>query len=226
MKVPLSPRLQACRQYITPGAKVADIGCDHGYLGISLLKENIASFVIAADIRKMPLQSAIQNAERFGVREQMAFYLSDGVQNIPRDFDTMVCAGMGGDTMVSILQQAPWLKSNQYTLILQCQTRTHTLRQALSENGWLIENETIVRDGKFLYTVMRVVYKPGTPLTPGQCYFPPALLSNPQPELTEYFRIVVKGAENAAKHMDNRPVLEELYQIKKMITKENTYDNS
>lgn len=226
MKVPLSPRLQACRQYITPGAKVADIGCDHGYLGISLLKENIASFVIAADIRKMPLQSAIQNAERFGVREQMAFYLSDGVQNIPRDFDTMVCAGMGGDTMVSILQQAPWLKSNQYTLILQCQTRTHTLRQALSKNGWLIENERIVRDGKFLYTVMRVVYKPGTPLTPGQCYFPPALLSNPQPELTEYFRFVVKGAENAGKHMDNRPVLEELYQIGKMITKENTYDNS
>lgn len=217
MKVPLSPRLQACRQLITPGASVADIGCDHGYLGISLLKENIANFVIAADIREKPLQSAIQNAERFGVRQHMAFYLSDGLKNVPQDFDCLVCAGMGGETIASILQQAPWLKNDKYTLILQSQTRTHTLRKALSDNGWQIEKEAIVRDGKFLYTVMRVIYRPGSLLTPGECYFPPVLLDNPEPERSEYFRFVVKGVENTGKHQDNREILEELKQIESFL---------
>ena len=215
MKIPLSPRLKACKELINPGDRVADIGCDHGYLGISLLKENIASFVIASDIREKPLESAVRNAERFGVKEKMAFHLSDGVQNIPREFDTLVCAGMGGDTMVSILENAPWLQDQKYRLILQCQTRVHTLRKYLSDNGWQICREILVRDGRFLYTVMNVFFKPGHPLTPPQYYFPPALLDNPGPELEEYYRFVVQGLKNTGKHQDNSAELDELYCIGK-----------
>jgi len=211
MRIPLSPRLMACKEFITPGLRVADIGCDHGYLGISLLKENIASFVIASDIREKPLQSAIRNAERFGTKEKMAFYLSDGVQNIPREFDALVCAGMGGDTMVSILERAPWLKDSKYHLILQCQTRAHTLRRYLSDNGWRILQEALVRDGRFLYTVMKVFFQPGQPLTPAQCYFPPALLNNPKPELQEYYNFVVQGLKSTGKHQDNSLELTALY---------------
>ena len=119
MKIPLSDRLAVCCQFINPGDRVADIGCDHGYLGIYLLKNGIAQSVIASDIREGPLQSAVRNSEKFGVRDKMQFYLSDGVKNIPRDFDTLVCAGMGGDTMVSILSAATWLQSEQYRLIMQ-----------------------------------------------------------------------------------------------------------
>lgn len=215
MKIPLSPRLRVCKEFITPGQRVADIGCDHGYLGISLLKENIASFVIASDIREKPLESAIRNAERFGVKEKMAFYLSDGVRNIPREFDTLVCAGMGGDTMVSILEKSPWLKDGKYRMILQCQTRVHTLRRYLSDNGWRICQETLVRDGRFLYTVMQVHFEPGHPLTPAQFYFPPALLENPKPELEEYYRFVVQGLKNTGKHRDNSAELTALYCIGK-----------
>ena len=194
MKIPMSPRLQACCNFVKTGDRVADIGCDHGYLGIYLLKNGIARSVIASDIREGPLQSAVKNSEKFGMRDKMTFYLSDGVRNIPRDFDTLICAGMGGDTMVSILEAAPWLKSEQYRLILQCQTKNHTLRQYLSENGWKILQERIVPDGKFLYTVMEVIYQPGNPLTPGQCYFPPALQENEH--LSAYYKFVVKGLEN------------------------------
>lgn len=215
MKIPLSPRLKACKELVSPGDRVADIGCDHGYLGISLLKENIASFVFASDIREKPLESAIRNAERFGVKEKMAFYLSDGVQNIPREFDTLVCAGMGGDTMVSILENAPWLMDNKYQLILQCQTRVHTLRKYLSDHGWQICQEILVRDGRFLYTVMSVCFEPGHPLSPGQCYFSPALLHNPGPELEEYYRFVMQGLNNTGKHQDNSAELDELYRIGK-----------
>ena len=178
MKIPLSKRLFACTSFITRGDRVADIGCDHGYLGIYLLKNGIASSVIAADINEMPLKSALQNAEKFGVKDKMQFYLSDGVRNIPREFDTLVCAGMGGDTMISILSAALWLQSSQYRLILQCQSKTPMLRQYLSDNGWYIKEEAVLRDGRFLYTVMEVIWQPKQPkLTVGQRYFSPALLN-------------------------------------------------
>ena len=63
MKIPLSRRLQECCRFIHPGDRVADIGCDHGYLGIYLLKNQIASFVYASDINEGPLNAAVFNSE-------------------------------------------------------------------------------------------------------------------------------------------------------------------
>ena len=193
MKIPLSDRLLSCCRFVKPGDRVADVGCDHGYLGIYLLKNNIASHVIASDINEGPLNAAVFNSEKFGVRDRIQFFLSDGVRNIPREFDTLVCAGMGGDTMISILEAAPWLKSDQYRLILQCQSKRPELRRYLSENGWFIREEAVLKDGKFLYTVMEVVYFPGMELTPGGCHFSPALLKNPGKDLPAFYRWVVGG---------------------------------
>ena len=193
MRIPLSSRLEAACRFVNSGDRVADVGCDHGYLGIYLLKNNIASFVYASDINEGPLNAAVFNAEKFGVRDKIKFYLSDGVRNIPRDFDALVCCGMGGDTMISILEAAPWLKEGNYRLILQCQSKRPELRKYLSENGWFIRNETVLKDGKFLYTVMEVVYMPGMELTAGGCHFPPALLYNPSKDLPQFYRWVVGG---------------------------------
>lgn len=189
MKIPISPRLLACAGFVPAGAQVADIGCDHGYLGIYLLsRPNGANRVIAADVREGPLACAVKNAEKFGFTDKMSFHLSDGVQNIPRDFDHLVCAGMGADTIISILSAAPWLQDARYHLILQCQSKRQDLRRYLSEHGWRIEEESVLRDGRFLYTVMDVCYQPGCQmLTPGQWYFPPAMLENPSRETVEYY---------------------------------------
>ena len=184
---------------------MADIGCDHGYTGISLLHRGIAQSVIAADINEMPLQSAMINAEKFGVKDKMRFYLSDGVRNIPRDFDTMICAGMGADTMVSILEAGSWLKSDRYKLILQCQSKTPMLRRYLSENGWFIHRENVLRDGRFLYTVMEVFYCPQAPrLSAGQHYFPPALFVEPSPILNEYYEDVLFRLRRAVNGQKDR----------------------
>lgn len=193
MRIPISRRLEAACRFVNPDDRVADIGCDHGYLGIYLLKNNIASFVYASDINEGPLNAAVFNSEKFGVRDRMQFFLSDGAKKVPRDFDTMVCCGMGGDTMISILEASPWLRNSKYRLILQCQSKRPELRRYLSENGWFIRDESVLKDGKFLYTVMEVLYSPGMELTPGGCHFSPALLKNPGKDLPAFYRRVVGG---------------------------------
>ena len=204
MKLPISPRLLACAQLVPPCRRAADVGCDHGYLAIHLLQSGAVESVIASDINEMPLQSALHNAVRYGVREKMSFYLSDGVRKIPRDFDCLICAGMGGDTMVSILEAAPWLRSDQYTLILQCQSKTPLLRRYLSGNGWAIDRETILRDGKFLYTVIRALWDPAAPrLTVGGWYLPPAALENPPEIYAEYRDYVLNGLRITLAHQEN-----------------------
>lgn len=214
MKIPLSPRLQACADFVLPGDRIADIGCDHGYLSIYLLHNNIASFAIAADANEMPLQSAKVNAEKFGLNSRISFHLSDGAQNIPRDFDAMVCAGMGADTIISILSAAPWLKNQTYRLILQCQSKTPMLRQFLTENGWYIHEERVIRDGRFLYTIMNISYAPTNPkLTAAQCYIPPILIDKTSSQVQEYYNWVIEGLRIQVNHRDDpkiKAILNEL----------------
>jgi tRNA (adenine22-N1)-methyltransferase len=192
MKPPLSDRLLACCNFVHPGDRVADIGCDHGYLGIHLLKSGIARSVIAADVNEGPLQSAMRNAMKFGVRDRMTFYLSDGVRSIPRDFDVMVCAGMGADTIMSILS-VPWLSDPRYRIILQCQSKRPELRQWLYDTGFRISRETLAKDGKFVYSIMEVVYNPGHGITPAETYITPQLLEDNHPLLPEYYERVLHG---------------------------------
>ena len=211
MKLPISDRLLACAQFVRPGERIADVGCDHGYLSIHLLQENIAASAICSDVRPQPLQSAVRNAEKYGLQEKMEFHLSDGVQNIPRDFDCMICAGMGADTMVSILEAAPWLKDGKYRLILQCQSKTPMLRQYLSDTGYAITKEIVLKDGRFLYTIMEVVFDPAADrLTPAQCYLP-AILSGQDADA--YRAWVIGGLKIAVEHQhdgDKENILKEL----------------
>ena len=195
MKIPLSTRLLACAQFVKKGDRVADIGCDHGYLSIHLLTNGIARSCIASDVNEGPLQSAMRNGRKYGVANKMEFCLSDGVRNIPRDFDCMVCAGMGADTMMHILHDAPWLKDSRYRLILQCQSKRPELRQWLYEEGFRINRETLAKDGKFVYTIMEVVYDPGHSITPAQTYITPQLLEDGHPLLPEYYERVKHGVE-------------------------------
>ena len=216
MKLPLSSRLLACCTFVKPGDRVADVGCDHGYLGIHLLQSGVASSVIASDVNESPLQSARDNAAKFGFADKMEFYLSDGVQSIPRDFDCMVCAGMGADTMMSIIHHsADWLKDPRYRLILQCQSKRPELRQWLYDEGFRIHRETLAKDGKFVYSIMEVVYDPGHGITPAEAYITAQLLEDNHPLLPEYYERVKHGVELTVMGMkrsgsDQLPVFENI----------------
>ena len=223
MKIPLSDRLLACAVFVNKGDRVADIGCDHGYLSIHLLTEGIADFCIASDVAQGPLDSAVRNARKFGVQENIAFYLSDGVRNIPRDFNTLICAGMGGDTMIHILESAPWLQNAQYRLILQCQSKRPELRKWLYAHGFAVSRETLAKDGKFCYPVMEVVYTPGKTLTGAEYYITPALRESGSPLLPEFYDRVVGGIRTSVeglartggeKYEEMKAILDELLEKK------------
>lgn len=222
MKLPLSNRLLTCCQFVRPGDRVADIGCDHGYLGIHLLQSGIASSVIASDVNRKPLESAVANARKFGVQERISFFLSDGVRQIPRDFDCLVCAGMGADTMISILEAAPWLQDSKYRLILQCQSKRPALRKFLAQAGFSISRETLAQDGKFLYPVTEVTYAPAPSPAPWEFYITPQLLSDNSPLLPAFLRRVIGGLEDSImglqreggeKYRETAEILQHLYEL-------------
>ena len=192
MKIPMSNRLLTVAGMIRKGDRVADIGCDHGYLGIYLLTNGIAAHMIESDVAEGPLDSARRNAHKFHTETATTFCLSDGARDIPRDFDVLVCAGMGADTIMSILGAAPWLKEG-YRLILQCQSKRPELRRWLYGSGYRITRETLAQDGKFLYTVMEVVYDPGHSLSPAGAHITPQLLEDKSPLLPAFYDRVRYG---------------------------------
>ena len=186
-KLPISARLRCCAEQVPQGARVADVGADHGYLGIELLRSGRCAFVHASDLRAQPLQRARENARRFGTLERMRFSQADGLAAVaPASVDTVLCAGMGGDLIARIVENAPWLRDPRYLLILQPQSSGNDLRRRLAELGFAIERETLVEDGGFLYFVLCARYRAPYALTPGQQYASPTLLASGSPLLPRY----------------------------------------
>ncbi len=196
MKIPISKRLLCCASFVRSGARVADIGCDHGYLGIWLVKNGIADHVAACDLRQQPLEKAKVNSGLFETAHAMEFHVADGLAAVaPDTVDTIVCAGMGGDCIAHILDEAPWVRDPKYTLILQPQTSGNDLRRYLGENGFSIEKEDLVQDGGFLYFTILARFGGGQPLTPGEQYLSPQLLACGSDLLSGYFDRVLNALE-------------------------------
>lgn len=176
----LSERLMACVHYIRPGARVADVGTDHGYLPIYLLKKRISSYCIASDLRELPLRTAVENARRHRVEDQMDFFQSNGLDDVPVErVDTVVCAGMGGDLIRDIINREKIIWNEGYQLILQPQSSVPELREFLWANGFIILEEKLARDGRFVYSVMNVRYGGGSVRTVGEYYLPSCLRQDP-----------------------------------------------
>lgn len=198
MKIPISQRLLCCAALVPPGGRVADVGCDHGYLGIYLLKEGLAAFVTALDLREGPLEKARVNAARFGVTDRMRFLRCDGLQALgPGEADTVVCAGMGGDAIAGILSRCPWVYDPAVTLVLQPQSSGNDLRRWLGENGFSIEKEPLVQSDGFLYTAMTARYGGGAPASPGAQYVSPQILEGEPALVRAYFDRVTAGIARA-----------------------------
>ncbi len=152
----LQPRLQMLADLVPEGARLADVGTDHGYLPVWLLQRGRIRTAIASDIGAEPLHHAQRTAQEQGI-DSVDFRLCDGLQGIKaEETDTVVIAGMGGETIAHILQQAPWTADGAHTLLLQPMTKAEQLRLWLSQNGYRFTGERLVRDKDFLYPIMQV----------------------------------------------------------------------
>lgn len=182
----LSPRLAAIADLVPRGARVADVGCDHGYLSIALTLSGRA-LCIASDVREGPLSAAAENVASAGLSGQISLRLGDGLCAVrPDETDCVVIAGMGGDTVRAILEAAPWIRRAGMRLILQPQSHLADLRLWLAESGFAVEAERVVCQREHVYVILRLVFAGRVrtdALTP---YFSPALLALPAKERAPY----------------------------------------
>lgn len=177
-ELPLQPRLALLASLVPQDASVADVGTDHGYLPVYLLQQKRICRAIASDINALPLEHARRTALAYGVTEGITFRLCAGLTAIaPQEVDTVIIAGMGGETILSILKDAPWTRVKH--LLLQPMTKAELLRSWLTENGYAIVQEHLVRDKDTLYAVITATGGESEPITPAQAYCGVRLAQDP-----------------------------------------------
>ena len=153
----LSRRLQAVASLITAGHRVADIGTDHAYIPIALVREGRAASAIAMDVKKGPLKKAKEHVAQSGLADRIELRLSDGFEKLqPFEADTAVLAGMGGPLMIRILKEYEEITFGLKECILQPQSEVAKVRAFLLEEGFLFIREEMVKDDGKYYPMMKV----------------------------------------------------------------------
>lgn len=148
----LTKRLAACAAQVTPAGVVCDVGTDHAYLPAELLQSGRCTRAVATDIHAGPLEAARRTLTEAGVLEQAELFLCDGLEQVqPAGITDVVIAGMGGETIVHILENCPWRR--QVHLILQPMTKIPDLRLWLAQQGfgW---SEQVVQEGEKFYVIL------------------------------------------------------------------------
>jgi len=165
-KLELTPRLRMVADMLPDGVRLADVGTDHAYLPAALLLEGKIPCAIAADLRQGPLSRAKETVREYGLEEQVAFRLCDGLAGIgAEEADAVSIAGMGGETIAMILEAAPWTRERNTALVLQPMSSMDELRLWLSRNGYVIREERLAREGDTIYTALLVEAGEMPPMT-------------------------------------------------------------
>ncbi len=155
----LDKRLLSCADYVRAGAVFADIGTDHGYLPIFLLKAARIDRAYLSDVNSGPLSSAERNAASEGLSDRCEFILTNGAAALSGKgiTDYAIC-GMGGELIARIIEDAPHLKDESLRLILQPMTKQEHLRRYLALAGFRVISERFSFDSGKYYVTMVAEY--------------------------------------------------------------------
>ncbi len=183
----INNRLKKVGELVDTDSLILDIGCDHALLDIYLIKENKVKKAIASDIAKGPLDSARSNIESYHMEDRIELRLGDGLECYTDDIDTIVISGMGGRTIIGIFKYQLAVVKNIKTIILSPNNYQEDVRRFFSKIGFMIEDETLVKDGKVIYQIMK--FKRGKKKYKKRDYFfGPILLENKDPLFQEYYK--------------------------------------
>lgn len=187
MKLKLSDRLFRIASYAEQGAVPVDVGTDHAYVPIYLLQNGISPRAYATDNRPGPLKNAGSDAKKYGVEDRLVLYFCDGLALCdPECLDTVIIAGMGGETMIHILMQTPWALEKR--LILQPQSKLCELRRYLASEGLSIRDAALVEDAGKLYEV----WLAGEGAMDADALIEPRLIEKRDPLLKPYLEKLIR----------------------------------
>ncbi len=200
----LQPRLHMLARLVPDGCRLTDVGTDHGYLPVALLQQGRITAAIASDIGAEPLEHARRTAMQYGV-DGMDFRLCAGLSGVaPEEADVIVIAGMGGETIISILQDAPWTADGGHRLLLQPMTKAAALRHWLADNGYTFTDEHLVEDKGRIYPILCVKGGVFRPLTEAEALCGVLLADDPlyAAYLTEHIIKLRRSAEGLRRSSD------------------------
>ena len=193
--IKLSKRLSSIASLVDDNSKIVDIGCDHGLLDIYLVQNKKNIEVIASDINKKALSNAITNIKRAGLSSKITTILSDGLESIDTtDLNTIIISGMGAHTMTGILYSNLSKLKTINTIILQSNNDTYFLRKKITSIGYYIEDEILVREKKFIYTIIK--FKKGHKFyNRRELYFGPILIKEYNKLFQDKVKLEIKKLE-------------------------------
>lgn len=156
----MNKRLELIMSRISGSKGLIDVGTDHGYLPIALAQNGYKGAIIASDINIEPLNKARENAKASGLDRRIDFRLGNGLEACEgHEVDTIIIAGMGGDSICGILDRAEWCMSPDYELILQPMTKAEILRYWLVNNGFVIKYEDRVLENGTVYQIITASFE-------------------------------------------------------------------
>lgn len=183
----LSKRLTTIASLVPTGSRVADVGTDHGYTPIYLVKKGVAVSAIAMDVRSGPLSRAAEHVKEYGLEDKIELRISDGLNALhANEADTVIISGLGGPLMVDILTRGHQVAQTVDTFVLSPQSDIPGVRVYLRENGYRIDKEVFLKDEGKYYTVMVVSHGTSRPGRYIDDLFGKELLDRADPVLKEY----------------------------------------
>ena len=149
----IDSRIGAIMNFVRAGSRVADVGADHGYLAIELVKSGRAANVIATEKNLGPFEALSKNIS--AACGKISARLGDGSKVIAAgEVDTICIAGMGGALIQKILSDSPEVVSSARQLILQPMNGIKKVRTWLAENNWAIADEDLAESGGIIYEII------------------------------------------------------------------------
>lgn len=154
-KIVLNTRMKTVADMVIPGGVVADIGCDHAFVSIYLVENQIARKVIASDVKTGPFSIALNNVKERALENHIDIRLGNGLETLqPKEADTIIVAGMGGILMNQILNQQKQIALSVKQLVLQPQSDIELVRKNLRDMKAKVVREDMVVDMGKYYTII------------------------------------------------------------------------